>query len=262
MSNISKRDTVRHQQLVPLHQFIGKLNDAKNLLDCWNLLKDELAVIGFDRLLYARKPYATVSNFQNQFNTIILSSYGPKIDSLFVQSRGYLTDTTTLWALDNQGPVSWRMSREKYLNGEMTEAEEKIHLITRDLGLIAGYTYGGPIRNKVRSGFGLCFRPGFEQDAVDDVWKLHAVDITARLDLFDLCAAQFKHVPAGEELDDAQITVLQLAAEGKTINEISDLIGCHRRTVDVRMTNARKKLGAVSTLQAVLIAARQGQVLW
>ena len=54
-------------------------------------------------------------------------------------------------------------------------------------------------------GFGLCFELGFEQDAVDEVWKAHSDGIIPRLHVFDLCASQLPHVPDGQELDEHQI---------------------------------------------------------
>ncbi|MEM6624477.1 MAG: hypothetical protein AAF674_19815 [Pseudomonadota bacterium] len=53
----------------------------------------------------------------------------------------------------------------------MSEREEKVHLRLRELGLIASVAYAMPILpTGIRSAFGLCFRPGMDQEDADRIW--------------------------------------------------------------------------------------------
>lgn len=90
---------------------------------------------------------------------------------MLVEEGGCATSHTIRWALDNAGPVSWRINRERYLSGAMSEREEKVHLRLRELGLIASVAYAMPILpTGIRSAFGLCFRPGMDQEDADRIW--------------------------------------------------------------------------------------------
>lgn len=53
---------------------------------------------------------------------------------------------------------------------------------------------------------------------------------------------------------------LQLRADGLRLWEIAEQTKLHRTTCDDHLYNARKKLGAKTTVQAVAIAIREGVV--
>lgn len=51
---------------------------------------------------------------------------------------------------------------------------------------------------------------------------------------------------------------LALLAEGKRVDEVANVIGISKRTVEFYLTNARQKLGATTTLQAILMYLSDG----
>ena len=249
------------KRLPSIDDYVDRLLRSNTLYEAWTLLLSDLECIGFDRALYGRKPRATAKNFHNHADTLIFSSYGSDVDKLFVEARGYTSDVTTNWVLAHEGAVSWSVSREKYLRGEMSAGEAKVHLATRSLNLVAGMTYGLPLRpDGARAGFGLAFCEP-DQKAADAAWGAHRQCIVPRLQAFELAVTRIPHIPPQYLLRNEVAEVLALAAEGKTISEIGALLGLHRRTVDDRMAEARRVFGVSTTLQAVLRASEQGQLM-
>ncbi len=60
------------------------------------------------------------------------------------------------------------------------------------------------------------------------------------------------------ELDDTDITVLELLARNVAIDEICRLAGCSRRTVSRRLAALRSSCGASTTIEVVVRAVRAG----
>lgn len=239
-------------------RFVAQSTD---LAACWRQLCVDLASFGFTRLIYARKPDATVANFHQLWDTLILSTYEPEAEDFLVGARGYAAETTVKWAVEHEGPLDWGQARERFLAGNMSAAEKQIHLKSRELGLIAGYTYGMPLRESgVRSGFALWFHGCDDQTLADRAWTTGEAEIVPRLYAFDIAVSGYRHVPTEQRLSERERAVLQLAAKGKTAREIAELLTLHRRTVEDAMTRARGKLQVATTLQAVLKAEQQGQL--
>lgn len=98
-----------------LTSLISNFASSSSIFECWDHLRTYMNRFGFDRLLFASKPYADATNFHNLFGTFVLSSYGSTIDQMFVKDRGFTDDVTTKFLLENTGAVSWRLSRERFL---------------------------------------------------------------------------------------------------------------------------------------------------
>lgn len=244
-----------------VQNLLSDLAELSDLKASWTRLCEALGDFEIDRAFYARKPLADLRNFHNRFRVTYFSSYGEEADRLLVELGGYVVNRTIRWAVENSGAISWRVNRERYLAGEMSAQEESMHLGLREAGLIAGITYSNPILpSHVRSGFGLCFRPGLDQDDADRIWAARSNEIIACLQVFELAASQLPNVPSGKGLTDRQIEILRLAIDGKTVDEAASLLGVHRRTVESHLAAAREKLGVTTTLQAAVIATQQGQL--
>jgi DNA-binding NarL/FixJ family response regulator len=64
-------------------------------------------------------------------------------------------------------------------------------------------------------------------------------------------AGTFQHV----ELSDREIEALTWSARGKTSQEIAQILGLSKRTVDFHIENARQKLGVATRVEAAVRAA-------
>ena len=138
--------------------------------ECWADLVERTTKFGFPKLLFAAKPHAENGNIHNHSGVILKSTYGAATDKFFFQDRAYVSDQMTLWALHNEGAVSWQVNRDRFLAGEMTNEEKSVHLATRELGLVAGYTYSpSRIGASFVAGFGLSGSFGVDQATVDAI---------------------------------------------------------------------------------------------
>lgn len=245
---------------VSTNDFIAEIVLCQNMAQSWDTLTKAMKGFGFDRMIYGRKLHTERSSHQNFTDAYVLSTYGDAVDAYFVDQRHYANNFMVNWVVANAGAKSWRHSHERYDKDEMSPEERKLYEFTRNHGIKAGYTYGCPIRPNVRSGFGLCFRDGVSQSEVDDVWEREQDNILPLLNVFDIAASTFANFSEQERLSEKEIECVLYAAEGRTADEIAELLGRHRRTVEMHLTNAREKLGVGTTLQAVLKATRQGQI--
>ena len=242
-------------------KFIKQSASAQHVDECWRDLKSHLVAFGFNRILFASKVGASKGNLHNLFGTFILSSYGDAIDNLFITNRGFVEDFTVNWLLENNGAISWQVNRDRYLQNEMTQEEERVHLLTRDLGLTSGYSYTSTPRDAgFAAGFGLCAAEWIEQPEVDKTWLDHGETISSLLDVFLLTARRMPMATPEQTLPAATLETLRHIFEGRTNSEIAELMGCHRRTVEHRLSKARAKLQATNTSQLVAIAVAQGQL--
>ena len=244
-----------------LSDFIMKLTASTDATTNWNTLLEALRAFGIDRVMYGKKLNFHPENVHNHSRSIVLSSYGAELDQKFLLSRGYLDSPTVQWAMHNYGCISWGETRQRALAGELTKKQMDVYEATRQLGLLVGLTYCVPTyTDTYRSVFGLAFRPDITQQEADAVWHRNSSVLEPLLCAFDLAFAQFKNVPDDQELDDKTLYFMSLIAEGRTTAEVAEIEGCHYRTVEQRLMDARQILGANNTLHAISLAKDQGQL--
>ncbi|WP_411892844.1 helix-turn-helix transcriptional regulator [Yoonia sp. SDW83-1] len=245
-----------------LNNFIGHVTAAKHIDDCWEKLTDCLRIFGFTKLLFAAKANVTFENLHNHFGVILLSTYGAEIDEFFFNNRAYVTDMMTRWALENQGAISWQVNRNRFLNDAMTKIERQVHLMTRELGLIAGYTYSpSAVDADFVSGFGLSVDASTDQEEVDRIWSSHGPTIERLLDVFHIAVRRMPIASEDDRLPSQTLSIARLISEGKTNSEVAEILNIHRRTVEQRLSHARYRLDVANTSQLVAKLVAQAQLL-
>jgi len=249
------------QKMELLSEYVTALHQAPDLKSCWNVLTATMAMFGFDRVKYYRKPFFNRENAHDLSDVVYMSSLGAEYDKVALESRAYLESMSVNWVLQNTGWFSLRMMHDMYQNDEMDKATRKFTEINMAFGVTHGITYTATtLESSYQSAYCLCFKRGYEHDYVEDVWLQHEAEISQMLKLFDITSSLYPSIPAGNELSEKQRHILQLAAQGQTISTITELTGMHRRTVDSQMSKARERLQVATTLQAAMKAALQGQI--
>lgn len=244
-----------------IESYISELATTRDLQACWEGLVSRLAQFGFDRALYGNRADLTEETLRNHANSVILSTYGELLDETFVLGRMYLNSYTVRWSVTNTGAISWSETERAAKAGQLTPQELETYETTQRMGLNAGYTYSFPDRGSgYRSCIGLCFQNGGTQAEADLVWDENGTDIIQLLTLFEIAVNRFAHQPVTEHLPPATLTTLKLLAEGRTVAEIAELQGSHRRTIEDQLARAREQLGAANTLEAVVLAKQEGQI--
>lgn len=227
----------------------------------WDRLHLDLENAGFLRIFYAASRRRQANTQQSQHDTIVKSSYGDEFDEFFVNGAAFESDVNTEWALNSQGAVSWDLTRRLKSEGKLSPRQVAIHERCLDLGLVNGYTIS--LRNYgsgLITGFGLSADDISQQEQVDRIWVENRKLLFCVLSAFDLSTRLLPQVPDGEELTKRQREVLAWVGDGKTIDDISEIMGLHRSTIVKHMREARERLRVANTLQAVMRATLQGQI--
>lgn len=241
---------------------IEKFAVCEDLQDIWNELVVFLKDIGFDRVIFARRDNLSENNFHNLDNIVCFSTYGEKLDQIFIGNRMYINSPTVQWALINSGWISWGETAAKYNDKRLGPNEEGVYVLMRNLGIRAGYTYSVPFKEgaRYRSVFGLAVPVSETQAHADALFSRFKRPIETVLLAFVLAVGKFIKIEDGQQLTAVQIRTLSLLAEGRTLAEIAEREKVHYRTIDKRLSEARRILAANNSLHAVVLAERSGQL--
>lgn len=101
----AKEPETLSELIEPSHDALSYLRCVGRSMDldtCWRQLCADLAGFGFSQVIYARKPGATVTNFHQLWDTLILSTYGAAAEDFLVGARGYTAETTVKWAVEHE----------------------------------------------------------------------------------------------------------------------------------------------------------------
>lgn len=242
---------------------LEKFVTCEDLQEVWSVLVDFLSRVGFDRVIFAHRDSLSEANFHNHYNMVLFSTYGKKLDKLFVEDRLYVNSPTVRWALENAGWMSWGETERRASANSLSPKEAEVFNVMYNLGLRAGYTYSVPFKRNARhrSIFGLAVPIDVSQEYTDWLMTENQAQIEHMLLAFVLAVSKFTKVEPGQMLSPVQARTLSLLAEGRTLSEIAEREAVHFRTIDKRLSQARRILEANNSLHAAILAERSGQLM-
>lgn len=239
--------------------YIEKILAAQTIEPVWKLLCDKMETYGFDRLLYGFTRNHTESGLGMRDELLVLSSVDPEYTNKFVNSGMYFGAPMLRWALKHTGCCSWSWLHDQY--DKLTETEHEIIAFNRSMGVTAGYTISFK-DNKVRhkAGLALIARPGMSQDEVDAIWARSGQEISVMCQVTHLVFTTLPYTPPGRSLTKRQKEVLEWVGDGKTMQDISVIMGVSPATIEKHLRLAREALDVETTAQAVVKASFQNQI--
>src|SRR5262249_2056542 len=86
--------------------------------------------------------------------------------------------------------------------------------------------------------------------------RAYVLDGLRRVAPVDAAASTAVERDTGVALEPDEREILRLLAAGHTINDIAEVVGYSRRTVQRRLDDIRRRLGVASNAEALMIAAR------
>ena len=86
-----------------------KLLSARTVEATWTILTAELDAFGFDRLLYGMTRFRTAVSLGDPQDMLILSNHPDDYVEAFVNGRMFANAPMTMWAIDNEGAMSWSL---------------------------------------------------------------------------------------------------------------------------------------------------------
>lgn len=258
MVDFQAKDMAEHTDLVG---HLEAVFEADSIEEIWGLHVRKMAEYGFDRLLYGFTKFRTANSFGSEDDLLMLSNHDPTYIDEFVRSGLYLHAPMVRWAVENVGPGSWRMIHEIVKSGMMTSTEQKILELNQRYGVVAGYSISfRDLSLRAKGAIGLCARPGMTQEDVEVVWARHGREITIINDVTHLRIASMPFASSRRALTPRQREVLEWVADGKTMQDIAQIMGLTPATVEKHLRLAREALDVETTAQAVLKASFQNQI--
>jgi LuxR family transcriptional regulator len=165
------------------------------------------------------------------------------------------------WATQNIGCASWREVYIAMSDQPPTEGELAMRALNERHEILAGYTISFPMGIKnANAGIGLSAKKGLSQDDADAIWADHGADIEIINHVAHLCILQLPASGQRRLLTPRQSEVLELVADGKTMQDIALLLERNVATVEKHLRGARDALGVETTAQAVRKASILNQI--
>lgn len=239
--------------------YLGNVLAGKTLQEVWNLHCKKMAAFGFDRLMYGYTHFKTPNSIGAIEDALVLSNHDKEYTSAFAYGGLYRDAPLMPWAIQNDGAISWRVTRDNWDN--LTDKQRKVVAFNRAHGVVAGYTMGfanaSPRTHGVQA---LTARRGLNQDDVDAIWAEHGHEIEVLCKIVHLKIITMPRDSLRPSLTPRQREVLEWVGEGKTNQDIAVILGVTPATVEKHLRIAREKLDVGTTAQAVLKAAFLNQV--
>ena len=218
----------------------------------WAILTDAMADRGFELLLYAATRFRTSGAIGDASDALILSNWPREQLDPYVNGGMFKDAPLVRWAAANAGVRSWRSVAEEAAAGHLGAPEARVVAFHAAAGMRAGYVVSFQ-RSLQRDGYGLGLATRKRsQDEADAIWAEHGREIEVLASVAHLKLMALPHGDHVRALTVRQREVLELVADGKTIQDVAILIGRNPATVEKHLRLARDALGVETTAQAIL----------
>ena len=238
---------------------IDSLVQAQHIETAWDVLVEEMARFGFDRLFYGYTRFNTVHGFGRPNDFLILSNCSENYINGFLQQEMYRYGPMVQWAGSNTGAMSWSWIADRMHT--FNEDELRVVEFNQKHQITTGYTISfSDTSSRNKGAIALCGRKGLTQNDVENIWASHGQEIEL---LNEVAHLKFKSLPlpkANSKLSIRQREVLEWAGDGKTMQDIADILCLRTATVEKHLKNARAVLGVETTAQAVRKASVMNQI--
>jgi DNA-binding CsgD family transcriptional regulator len=237
---------------------LERLMSASTIEETWDLHCTAMAWFDFDRLIYGFTRFRSSRDLGQPDDLLVLSNMDSSYVARFVQGGLYQKAPMVRWASENTGACSWRWMQTE--EAALSDAERDVIAFNRQFNIVAGYTISFPeISTRSRGAIGLVAREGLSQSDVEDRWAANGSIVHMLNNAFHLKATSLPYTHVNP-LTPRQREVLEWVGEGKTMLDISAILGVTPATVEKHLRLAREALGVETTAQAVLKATYKNQI--
>lgn len=220
-----------------------------------------MAEYGFDRLFYAFNAFRGAGLYDNPDDALLLTNMPTDYIDAYVTGGMFRDGMMMRWAIHNTGAASWRRVHAEMADQPMSEGERAMRALNERHGILAGYTISFPMGIKnANAGIGMAVRKGLTQEDADTIWAEHGADIETINHVAHLCILQLPATGQRTLLTPRQAEVLELVADGKTMQDIALILARNVATVEKHLRGARDALGVETTAQAVRKASILNQI--
>ncbi|WP_438986950.1 LuxR family transcriptional regulator [Marivivens donghaensis] len=236
-------------------RLLEEITNAPRVDVLWSLMTEAMAGYGFDRLIFGYTRYRTEHSLGDPLDWVLLTNQSPEYMRHFIDEGLYFNAPMVRWALENEGACSWSWLQDRIAAGELSAAEIAALEFNRSMDVVAGYTISfSSISARTKGAIALTGRKGLSQADVDRIWAEHGREIILinNVAYLKLMTLPYSHA---RPLTKRQREVLEWVGDGKTTQDIAQIMGLTAATVEKHLRLARDNLDVDTTAQAVLKAA-------
>lgn len=240
---------------------LEEIIESATVEELWSLLAANMAEYGFDRLFYGFTRFSTATSFGDPQDLLILSTHNPEYSHGFLEQGLYFHAPLVQWAAENRGACSWGWVADQARLHGLTSDEMKVLEFNRKHGVTAGYTVSfTDVSVRAKGAIGLTAPRDTPQEKVDKIWAEHGREIVLTANVAHLKLICLPYPGARRPLTPRQREVLEWVGDGKTTQDIAQIMGLTPATVEKHLRLARESLNVDTTAQAVLKASFQNQI--
>ncbi|APX88579.1 LuxR family transcriptional regulator [Brevirhabdus pacifica] len=240
---------------------LHRLLDAQSLEEIWEIHTTKMAEFGFDRLLYGFTRYYSGRSYGDLDDILTLSNHPRAYLDDYLGKRLFMSGPALHQLTEGCSEISWGPIEERFAKGLLTEAEAEVWEFNRRWDANVGYSLGFQgISTRSVGALSLAARPGLSQDEIDEVWQREGRDIVLMNRVMHLKVSQMPYQGHRRPLTPRQIEVLEWVADGKTMQDIAQIVGLKVATVEKHLRLARETLDVETTAQAVAKASIMNQI--
>jgi LuxR family transcriptional regulator len=229
--------------------------------DLWAHHTQVMADFGFDRLFYAFNAFRGAGLYDNPEDALLLTNMPTDYIDAYVTGGMFRDGVMMRWAIRNVGSASWQRVFAEMSNQPLSDGERAMRALNDRHGILAGYTISFPMAIKnANAGIGMAVRKDMTQADADAIWAEHGEDIETLNHVAHLCILQLPATGQRTLLTQRQSEVLELVADGKTMQDIALILDRNVATVEKHLRGARDALGVETTAQAVRKASILNQI--
>ncbi len=220
-----------------------------------------MAGFGFDRLLYGFTRFRTPNSLGDPNDFIVLTNHEQSYREAFVEGGLYKHAPMVRWALENEGFCSWRAMVERISKGLLSDAERKVVEFNLNHKVHAGYSISfRTVSSRSKGAIALVGRADLTQDRIDEIWAESGENILLLNNIVHLKILTLPVTLPHQNLTPRQREALEWVGDGKTMQDIAQIMGLTQATVEKHLRLARETLNVETTAQAVAKAAFHNQM--
>ncbi|WP_299815684.1 LuxR family transcriptional regulator [uncultured Jannaschia sp.] len=240
-------------------RFLLRLAQHTEVEGLWQDLQDWMADHGFDRLMYAATRFRTNTSMGDLRDARILTNYPKSFTEPYLEGGMFYDAPMVRWAMENVGTLSWSVIAQDAMAGRLPPECMRVVEFNRRQGVVAGYGISFP-RVSARTGHGIGIASSTRNQAeVNAIWAENGGKIELVAHVAHLTLLSLPHGLHGRTLTRRQREVLELVADGKTIQDVALVLGRNPTTIEKHLRLAREALDVETTAQAILKAGLQNQ---
>ena len=244
--------------------YCTKILSSDDTSIAWDIYKQALTSIGFDRHIYISTHYRTYGLWGDPRDTLVLSSH-EKIynNALFSNELNFLQHHPDLdWLIHNPGLfMPWEKFSEKDVHEN--SFKEKFKLLNDKFNVVSGIKFS--LRQHSQESACVVLLTGnsqFKQSNIEDIWAFNKDKVYSITKILQLTIRSLPYTGGGigpkhQRLTKRQAEVLNLVSSGNTLIEVAHKLDLSIPTIDKHLKLARCNLSVNSTAQAVAKAEKE-----